>query len=106
MEYRKELKVLFDNIVQLVSVSLHLLAFTSAWSSSSQDPKLAFDTVQSSLSHTLTNLSFEPFMNVEVALRSFYMMGEIITEKVNQLLFVLFGSQVLLLYRPQLVCVQ
>ncbi|KAL5516022.1 hypothetical protein EMCRGX_G001278 [Ephydatia muelleri] len=62
VEYRKELKVLFDNIVQL-------------------DPKLAFDTVQSSLSHTLTNLSFEPFMNVEVALRSFYMMGEIITEK-------------------------
>ena len=31
----------------------------------------------------LANLSYEPFMNVEVALRAFYMLGEIITEKVT-----------------------
>lgn len=62
MEYRRELKVLFDNITQLSS-------------------ELVLDTVHQLLMTTLNQLDNEAFMNVEVALRFFYMMGEVLPDK-------------------------
>ena len=40
------------------------------------------DTVHQLLVTTLNQLDSEPFMNVEVALRFFYMMGEVLPDKV------------------------
>lgn len=48
-----------------------------------QDSLLVLHTSQQLLSSTLTNLTSEPFMNVEVVLRLFYMLGEVIKEKVS-----------------------
>ena len=41
------------------------------------------DTVHQLLVTTLNQLDNEPFMNVEVALRFFYMMGEVLPDKVT-----------------------
>ncbi|XP_065889699.1 exportin-T-like isoform X2 [Dysidea avara] len=62
MEYRKELKVLFDNIIQL-------------------HPDLVLETIQQLLVSTLSQLDTESFMNIEVSLRYFYMMGEVLPDK-------------------------
>ena len=43
---------------------------------------MVLQTSQSWLSAILHNLSSEPFMRVEVVLRLFYMLGEVITDKV------------------------
>ena len=48
-----------------------------------QDPRLMIQTSQSLLTSTLAGLSSEPFMNVEVALRVFYLLGEVISDKVG-----------------------
>lgn len=47
-----------------------------------QDPDLVLHTCQGVLTSVLSNLEQEPFMNVEVVLRVFYMLGEVITDKV------------------------
>lgn len=44
---------------------------------------MVLQTSQALLSSTMANLQSEPFMNVEVALRVFYMLGEVITDKVG-----------------------
>jgi exportin-T len=62
LDYRKELKVLIDNIAML-------------------DSSLVLQTTQSVLSSHLANLTTQPFMNVEVALRILYQVGEAITDK-------------------------
>jgi exportin-T len=64
LDYRKELKVLIDNIAML-------------------DSSLVLQTTQSVLSSHLANLTTQPFMNVEVALRILYQVGEAITDKVR-----------------------
>ena len=48
-----------------------------------QDSHLVLQTTQSLLSSVLINLSSETFMTVEVALRVFYMLGEVVTDKVG-----------------------
>ena len=50
-----------------------------------QDPPLVLQTAQSLLGSVFANLPSEPFMNVEVALRVFYMLGEVITDKVGRI---------------------
>ena len=50
-----------------------------------QDPPLVLQTAQSLLASVFANLPSEPFMNVEVALRVFYMLGEVITDKVGRI---------------------
>lgn len=62
LQYRKQLKVLFDNIALL-------------------DPGLVLQTSQGLLTSVLSNWHSEPFMNVEVVLRVFYMLGEVIIDK-------------------------
>lgn len=57
IEFRKEMKILFDNISQL-------------------DPNLALVTVHDILSSTLGNLKGAKFMDVEMAVRALYMLGE------------------------------
>lgn len=47
-----------------------------------QDSFLVLQTSQRVLCAVITNLEHEPFMNVEVVLRVFYMLGEMITDKV------------------------
>ena len=49
-----------------------------------QVPGLTLQVCQSLLSSTVASLSSEPFMNVEVVLRVFYLLGESISEKVSQ----------------------
>ena len=44
---------------------------------------MVLQTSQSVLTAVLSNLEREPFMNVEVVLRVFYMLGEVITNKVS-----------------------
>lgn len=130
LEYRKQLKVLFDNIAQLVRCQLHLTSCSCTlspepslysrvnlsqlyvylcnmvWYQAAlysigrvhrtpksvlliflpifQDPPLVLQTAQSLLASVFTSLSSEPFMNVEVALRVFYMSSEVITDKVSR----------------------
>ena len=47
-----------------------------------QDPGLVLQTSQGLLTSVLSNWHSEPFMNVEVVLRVFYMLGEVIIDKV------------------------
>ena len=47
-----------------------------------QVPGLAVHVCQSLVSSTLANLPSEPYMNVEVMLRLFFLLGESISEKV------------------------
>ena len=49
-----------------------------------QVPGLSLHVCQSLVTSTLANLSSEPFMNVEVMLRLFFLLGESISEKVNE----------------------
>lgn len=58
---------------------------------------LVLQTSQSQLSSVLSNLSSEPFMNVELVLRLFYMLGEVITDKVRCIHDILYFDPVLLL---------
>lgn len=48
-----------------------------------QDPDLVLLTCQSLLNTVLSSWEKEPFMNVEVVLRVYYMLGEVITDKVQ-----------------------
>ncbi|XP_029201596.2 exportin-T-like [Acropora millepora] len=57
IEYRKEMKILFDNIAQL-------------------DPNLVLVSVHNVLNSTFGNLSEAKFMDVEMAVRSLYILGE------------------------------
>ena len=57
-----------------------------------QDPGLVLQTCQGVLNVVLANLEHEPFMNVEVALRVFYMLGEVITDKVTSLIYTSLDS--------------
>ena len=49
----------------------------------SQHPDLVMETIQQLLVSTLGRLDTEPFMNVEVSLRFFFMMGEVLPDKVT-----------------------
>ncbi len=49
---------------------------------SHQDPPLVLQNSQSWLSSVLSNLQSEPFMRVELVLRLFYMLREVVTNKV------------------------
>lgn len=62
LEFRKQLKVLLDAIAQV-------------------DPCLVLQTSQNWLSSVLANVSSLPFTNVELVLRLFYMLGEVVTDK-------------------------
>ncbi|CAH3184242.1 unnamed protein product, partial [Porites lobata] len=59
MEYRKEMKILFDNIAQL-------------------DPDLVLVSVHNSLNSTFGKLDEAKLMDVEIAVRALYMLGEAI----------------------------
>jgi len=48
-----------------------------------QHPNLVMETIQQLLVSTLGRLDTEPFMNVEVSLRFFFMMGEVLPDKVT-----------------------
>jgi exportin-T len=63
LDFRKELKVLIDNIAIL-------------------DASLLLQTFQSVLSTSLSNLEVTSFVDVEVALRMMYLAGEAVTDKV------------------------
>jgi exportin-T len=62
IEYRKQLKTIFDNIASL-------------------DQVLVLHTSEYLLLSILANLQTESFVNIEVALRIFYMLGEVIHDK-------------------------
>ncbi|XP_064399906.1 exportin-T-like [Halichondria panicea] len=62
IDYRKQLKVLFDNIAQL-------------------DPYMVLQSTDAMLSSVLSNMTSEPFMNIELVLRVFHMIGEVIASK-------------------------
>ena len=49
-----------------------------------QAPSLVLQTSQRWLSLVLLDVSSKPFMKVDLVLRLFYMLGEIITDKVSQ----------------------
>ena len=70
-----------DNLY--VTVKLHLVPVSIKYFVLLQSSELVLDTIHQLLVATLNQLDNEPFMNVEVALRFFYMMGEVLPDKVT-----------------------
>ena len=64
-------------------LSSFFLIFCLPFSICSKDSSLVLQTTQSVLSTHLANLDTQPFMNVEVALRMLYLIGEAVTDKVQ-----------------------
>lgn len=82
IEFRKQLKVLLDAIAQVVMLKSTYIP-TCWYCFNVQDPSSVLHTSQNWLSSVLANVSAVPFMNLELVLRLFYMLGEVVTDKAS-----------------------